>query len=173
MQTPIVPAYLARERSRAEFLTAESVPTVVVSAIDHPMNEMSSLFDATFRDLFPLLAEHGIHPVGPAFSLHHRMPTDTADLEVGVPVDHAPAAPLVTSTGTVLQPSTIPGGEIAVVSHVGSYDRLGDAWGAFMEAVAKSGRRPDVPFWEFYVTEPTPDADPETMRTDLCVLTRP
>ena len=38
--------------------------------------------------------------------------------------------------------------------HVGGYDNLGDSWCA-------------LAMWEVYVTEPIPDADPATLRTDL------
>ena len=36
-----------------------------------------------------------------------------------------------------------------------------------MAAVIADGREPAFPFWEVYVTEPTPDADPASLRTDL------
>ena len=36
-----------------------------------------------------------------------------------------------------------------------------------MASVVAAGRAPAFPFWEVYVTEPTPDVDPGSMRTDL------
>jgi hypothetical protein len=39
-----------------------------------------------------------------------------------------------------------------------------------MQAVTDSGNQPALPFWEIYVTEPSPEADPSTMRTDLVTL---
>lgn len=70
----------------------------------------------------------------------------------------------------MLENSVLPGGSIATMSHVGSYDRLGEAWGAFLEAVESSDRTAGLPFWEIYLTEPTPEADPESMRTELVMV---
>ena len=67
----------------------------------------------------------------------------------------------------MLTASELPAGTIARTTYVGGYDGLGAAWGAFLGEIGASGRAPDVPFWEVYVTEPSPDADPATMRTDL------
>lgn len=36
-----------------------------------------------------------------------------------------------------------------------------------MQQVAADGRQPALPFWEVYVTEPSPEMDPATLRTDL------
>lgn len=153
-------------RPEPTVLSVPEVPTAVVRATNHPMSEMTSLFDGTFSALFPSLAAAGIAPVGPAFSLHHRIPTDTSDLEIGVPIDRPLAAP-IEAGGVRIEPGVLPGGDVAAVSYLGGYDGLGEAWGAFMGAVAESGRPPAFPFWEVYVTEPTPDLDPATLRTDL------
>ena len=56
---------------------------------------------------------------------------------------------------------------VAAISHLGGYDGLGQAWDEFMAAVERSGASPRLPFWEVYVTEPSPETDPATMRTDL------
>lgn len=154
------------------FLEAPEIPTVVNVAHDYPMAEMASLFDTTFSALFPAMGSHGLHPAGAPFSLHHRMPTDTCDLEVGIPVDRALDGPVTTPAGITLTPSVLPAGRIAVVSYLGAYDGLGPAWGDFMGAVVAAGEQPDLPFWEIYVTEPTPDTDPATLRTDLVTRLR-
>lgn len=153
--------------TEVEFVDVEELPTVVQKVTDHPMEDMASVFDSTFTELIPLLQVEGIQPVGAAFSLHHRMPTDTATFEVGFPVDKPLDQAVTTDSGIVLEPSTLPAGKIARISHVGPYDDLGQAWGAFMEAVAAAGKQPELPFWEIYVTEPAPDMDPSTLRTDL------
>lgn len=149
-----------------EFVEAQAVPTVVVRATDYPLEQMPALFDSTFGAVFPALAQRGIAPAGIPFSLHHRIPDATADLEVGVPVAARLGEP-ITVGDVVLTPSELPAGEIARSSYVGTYEGLGEAWGAFMGAVAATGRAPAFPFWEVYVTEPSPQADPTTMRTDL------
>ena len=64
-----------------EYVEVSAVPTVVVRARDYPMDQMPALFDSTFSAMFPALAQRGIAPAGPPFSLHHRIPDATADLE--------------------------------------------------------------------------------------------
>lgn len=148
---------------------ADAVPTVVVKRTDYPLSEMASLFDSTFSALVPALAERGITPTGAAFSLHTRMPSATADLEVGLPVS-APLGAPVTVGEITLEDSELPAGTVAHTSHVGGYDGLGEAWGSFMQEIAASGRAPAFPFWEVYTTEPRPDMDPATLQTDLYSL---
>lgn len=153
-----------------EIVEVEEQPTVVRKVVDHPMSDMASVFDSTFSNLFPALASQGISPTGPALSIHHRMPTDTATFDVGMPVDKGLSEPVATEAGFTLESSSLAAGRIARISHIGSYDGLGDAWGAFMEAVVAAGEKPAFPFWEVYVTEPSPDMDPATLRTDLVTL---
>lgn len=157
---------IAAPRLETAVATVETVPTAVVRATDYPMAEMSTLFDQAFQALFPALAAAGISPVGPPFSLHHRMPTDTSDLEVGIPIDRPLDAP-IEAGGVRIEPSSLPAGDVATRSYLGGYEGLGEAWGAFMTSVVEAGRAPAFPFWEVYVTEPTPDIDPATLRTDL------
>lgn len=146
--------------------TAE-IPTGVVRFADWSMERMEEAFDATFSRLPDALAAQGLAPAGPAFSLHHRMPEDTADFEVGLPLSAPLGAAIETPGGLRIEASRLPGGRVAAVSAIGGYDRLSEAWGALMEAVAAAGDRPELPFWEVYVSEPTPEADPATLRTDL------
>lgn len=151
-------------------LEVTEVLTVVSTFTDWSITRMAEAFDSTFTALFPVLEDQGIQPMGPAFSLHRRMPSDTVDMEVGIPVDRALTAAVTSESGVTLRPSRLPAGRVAIVSHLGSYDGLGEAWGTFMHAVAETGHEPALPFWEIYVTEPSPEADPASMRTDLAVL---
>lgn len=151
-------------RAALEFVELNAVPTVVVRVRDYPMARMADLFDATFGALFPALAGQGIAPVGPPFSLHTRMPTDTCDMEVGVPVNSPLPSPVTVGDATFIN-AELPAGPAATVSHLGSYDGLSDAWGQFMAALVDAGRQPAFPFWEVYVSEPS--ADQASQRTDL------
>jgi len=167
---PDAPYFLGGPYRELTVLDAPEVPTVVNVAKDYPMDRMAEIFDSTFTALFPALGEQGIQPVGPAFALHTRMPTDTVDFEVGIPVDRPLPRATSSGDGLTLSPSRLPAGRIAIISHLGSYDGLGEAWGRFMQAVEDSGNQPALPFWEIYVSEPSPEADPSTMRTDLVTL---
>lgn len=172
--TTLPPPYDADEPIPAGAIaTAPLVHTAVVSRTDFPMHEMPSLMDGTFSHLVPALEEVGIAPIGPAFSLHRRMPVDTADLEVGFPVDGHLTQTLALPSGFEVRASVLPAGRVAAASHVGGYDGLAEAWGAFTAQLGEAGEQMAFPFWEFYVTAPTPDIDPATLRTDLFTLLAP
>ena len=90
-----------------EFVEAQAVPTVVVRATDYPLEQMPALFDSTFGALFPALAQRGIAPAGIPFSLHHRIPDATADVEVGIPLAE-PLGASITVGDVVLTASELP-----------------------------------------------------------------
>ncbi|MFC7402560.1 GyrI-like domain-containing protein [Citricoccus sp. GCM10030269] len=163
--------FLADPYREVTFLEAPEVPTVVNTVADHPMSEMAEVFDSTFTALFPSLGTQGIQPVGPAFSLHTRMPAETVDMEVGVPVDRPLTEAISTDSGVTLRPSKLPSGRIAIMSYFGPYDGIGAGWERLMQSIADAGHQPGLPLWEIYTTEPSPDIDPATLRTDLVVLT--
>lgn len=144
-----------------------SVHTAVVARTDMPMYTMATLMDGAFAHLAELLTTAGSPPAGGALALHHRMPVDTADVEVGFPVAEPLAEPILKESGHRVTASTLPSGRVAAVSHLGGYDGLADAWGAFIEQIGEAGEQMAFPFWEIYVTEPSPGAYPASLRTDL------
>lgn len=152
---------------------APEVPTAVVFQRDFPMYQMSSLMDGTFTHLASALEDAGIRPIGPAFALHHRAPVSTADVEVGFPIDAPLPEPITLPSGFEVIASSLPAGRVAWVSHLGGYGALAESWGAFTEGIGESEEQMKYPFWEFYVTPPTPDVKPSSLRTDLFSLLEP
>ena len=172
--SPMPAPYDAAEPAASCRITeAPEIMTAVVVQHDFPMYDMPALMDGTFSHLAEALAAQGIRPIGPAFSLHHRAPVATADLEVGFPVDAPLTEPLELPSGYEVIGSSIPGGRIAWTSHIGAYGGLAEKWGAFTEQVGESDEQMTYPFWECYVTEPHPDMNPATLRTDLFSLLEP
>lgn len=160
------PSWFAPPHEQVTYLTTQQIPTVVRKAEEVLPDDLPGIFDESFTALVPALQEQGIQIAGPAFSLHHRMPGATMTFELGFPV----AAPLdgeLEAGGITFYPSSMPATQVATISHLGGYDGLSGAWGALMQQVGADGRQPALPFWEVYVTEPSPDMDPSTLRTDL------
>lgn len=152
---------------------APEVPTAVVSRTEFPMHEMASLMDGTFSHLAAALEEAGIGVIGPAFALHHRAPVSTADLEVGFPIDAPLTGALTLPSGFEVTGSVLPAGRVGWTSHIGGYGGLAEKWGAFTEGIGESEEQMTFPFWEFYVTPPSPGMNPATLRTDLFTLLEP
>lgn len=150
-----------------EVLDLLAEPTVVVRSPEQRMDEIAHLMDGAFSRLPAALEAAGLTISGAAFALYHSMPGETIDLEVGFTVVEAATGPLDLGGGFTAVPSELPAGRAARISHVGGFDGLGAAWEAMAGAVIGRGETPAIPFWEIYVTEPSPDMDPATLRTDL------
>lgn len=155
---------------------SRAVPTAVVRAVDVPMSDLSTLFDAAFTALPAELAMAGTGPAGAALALYSRFSDDWSrcDLEVGFPL-HEPLSGTITvevgDGGTIdIEPSELPAGRVASALHVGPYDELGPAWQRLTDALIAAGHTPAMPCWEVYLTQPSPDADPVDMRTGLNTL---
>lgn len=134
--------------------------TAVVHAVV-PMAAIASFFDRSFAELASVLGEQGIDPAGPAFARYAGPPGESADVEVGFPVEV-----VVTAQGAV-RPSSLPAGRCARLVHAGGYDRLWSSWAQLGAWIAAQGLSPGSALWEIYVTEPKPDMDPAELRTEL------
>ena len=65
------------------------------------------------------------------------------------------------------QPGSLPGGRVARVVHEGGYDELAGAWDRLGAWMSEHGLSFRMPFWEVYLTEPSPEMDPADLRTEL------
>lgn len=142
-----------------EIITAEPQHAAVVRSTVR-MDRIRDFYDASF----PATAQSAARQqVGLRGAVGHYLstPTDSVDLEVGFITDAA-----IAPDGDVV-PAVLPGGEMVRATHVGSYDGLGSSWGDLFGWVSDHGRQVGESMWEVYVTEPTPDVDPDTMRTEL------
>lgn len=128
------------------------------------LDAMAAFYDRAFSAVAEAVARQGRHVVGPAYGLTFSAPTDTVDVAAGFPVD----APV--QADDVVQPLTTPGGRAARYVHRGAYDGLGDAYGEIFAWIGQQGLHPGPLTWEVYVTEPTPEADPADMVTELTVV---
>lgn len=146
-----------------EIVHVDRAPTAVVRE-QVRMDALPGFYDQAYRAVAAALAEQQVEPRS-AIGLYLSPPTETVDLEAGFVVDSA-----VEPDGEVVA-SSLPGGDVARLTHVGSYDELPQTWGRVMVWVGEQGRAPAGPMWEVYVTEPNPQTDPSTLRTDLfCLL---
>lgn len=133
--------------------------------------DLPALFDAGFGALGSAIASGALSPVGPAVAIYHGDPSQTFDLEIGFPLGQ-PLPEALTVGETELAGSRVLAGPAAALSYWGAYDGLSTAWEKLMSAVHAAGATIRAnSLVEIYVTEPTPDADPATLRTDVIALT--
>lgn len=161
---PFTPAEPVTEPT---IIDAPEWQTIVARTDDASMSRIRELMDSGFAAVGHALSQEGLRPAGAAFARYSSDPShEPFVLELGYPLAEALDEP-VHIDDTVVIPSSLPAGRVATVSHVGAYERLGESWSALHTWVEQQGHARESAFWEVYVTEPTPDADPESMRTDL------
>ncbi|MFC0581777.1 GyrI-like domain-containing protein [Micrococcoides hystricis] len=153
-----------------KIITLTEVPTAVVRGDAIMADQLTDFYDHAFSSVFAALTSLGIQPTGPAFGLYTAMEqgeVPTFGLEVGVPVS-APLAESIHLPGhDPVHGSILPGGRVATTSHRGNYAGLSHAWTEFLNEAQTQGLVPADPMWEVYVTEPSPEADPNSMVTEL------
>jgi uncharacterized protein YdhG (YjbR/CyaY superfamily)/effector-binding domain-containing protein len=126
-----------------------------------PRAEIGRALDAGLRELSDALRSQGIPPTGPWFTHHLRRPSDTFDLEIGLPVG-APVAP----AGRV-QPGEARATRVARTVYRGPYEGLGAAWGELLAWIEAGGHAQAEDLWERPLSGPESGADPGTWRTQL------
>lgn len=148
-------------RSSVEVFDIPAVTTVCVKANGWQMSRLEELFDTGFSSLAT-----AVQPAGPAYALFTRQPSDTVDVEIGFPTSTALIAPIPAQKVT-LEPGEIPAGKVASLSHIGAFDKLPQAYEKLLAHLQQQGMTPKLPFFEVYVTEPSPEMDPADLRTDI------
>lgn len=142
-----------------EIVTTAPQPTAVVRATV-AMDQIRDFYDTAFGAVIDATTEQGVGVLA-AFGHYLSAPTDTVELEVGFTTDRP-----ITAVGEVAA-GELPGGEVARATYLGGYDGLGAAWQELFDWVTGQGRTVGESMWEVYVTEPSPELDPATLRTDL------
>ncbi|MGW0174575.1 GyrI-like domain-containing protein [Rhodococcus sp. NPDC003322] len=163
--------FSAQPHADVTWLDLDETHLAVVRYDGVTIADLPSLFDAGFGALGSAIGTGAVAPIGPAVAIYHGDPSQVFDLEIGFPI----AQPLPASTtvnGALVVGSGLPAGPAAALTHLGPYDLLATAWEKLMSAVQAAGATiREGRLVEVYVTEPTPDADPKAMRTDVIALT--
>ncbi|HVZ28981.1 MAG TPA: GyrI-like domain-containing protein, partial [Asticcacaulis sp.] len=128
-----------------------------------PSSEIRKHMGEGLTELRKVLADQGITPAGAWFTHHFKVPDETFDFEICLPVDKD-----VASQGRV-QPGEIRSTRVVRTTCHGNYDRLGAGWGEFMGWVKEQNLNTAGDFWEIYAVNPDDSADPADWRTQLNV----
>ena len=147
--------------------TIEKLDAITVVALRH--TGPYHLIGPKFTELMGWVNRHNV-PMGLGVAIYYDNPDEVAaqdlrsDACMMAPADYV----LPEADGLDIRIERIASGEYATVTHVGSYEGIGDCWARFMgQAMPKTGRDfGDAPPFEIYRNNcmVTPEKD---LRTDL------
>lgn len=139
-------------------------PTAIVSA-DLDLDELETWLGQAFGQVAEHLDAAGIAPAGPPFARYHRIAGRRFHVEAGFPV----ARSLTSSNG--VEGSRLPGGDVAITTHIGPYDDLAATYDALGRWIASRNATPAGDPWEIYFNGP--EDPPSEWRTDVYQPYRP
>jgi DNA-binding transcriptional MerR regulator/predicted transcriptional regulator YdeE len=107
--------------------------------------------------------ERGMEFTGAPVTVYHDPEFDPAsiDVEIVVPVAES-GSPVPTPAGRLLREREVPGGEVAVIIHVGPYETISESYQALAAWVEEHGFRIAGPPHEIYLTGPDEPGPPVT-----------
>ena len=131
---------------------------VVVATLDAA--EIPAFLGGAFGEVAGVLGLEHLGPAGPPFARYHRLAHGRFAVEAGFPClsDMEP-------TGRV-QPAVLPGGYVAVTTHVGPYDEMEPGYTALAAWVSTHGGELAGDPWEVYLSDPA-EGDPSATVTDV------
>jgi effector-binding domain-containing protein len=136
---------------------------VAITRVEVAQDAMPQAIGEAIAEVAARMAEAGVELAGPPFARYLRFEPARISAEIGFPVMRP--APHV---GRVY-PGQLPGGRIASIVHVGSYEALAETYGHLEGWLAEAGTRGTGPMWEVYWTDPESEPDPAAWRTEILV----
>lgn len=124
-----------------------------------PMAEVATFYDRAYALVTEVLTDEGIGITGPAVGIYYGTSGETADIAAGFPCDN-PVTPAQGVTSDML-----PAGRAAQILHTGPYDQLPQSYDRMLNWLSVHALVPGPLVWETYLTEPSPEADPNEMLT--------
>lgn len=129
-------------------------------------DEIPTFLGKAFADTAHVVAEQGLHLLGPPYARYRLTQDGVLDVEAGFPVSGP-----VWASGRVAA-DTLAGGHVATTLHVGAYDDVAAAYEALEDSVTGHGCEPTGAAWEVYLDRPDVAA-PRTRVYQPCRRVRP
>lgn len=112
-------------------------------------------------EVFRYIRQNDMWPSGPPFTRYHGFDETEVDIEGGMPVKIA-----LPAQGRILA-GELPGGRFVTTIHVGPYEKLPEAHDALHVWMREQKVEPAGAQWEYYITDPGKEPDPNKRQTEL------
>lgn len=148
--------------SEFQVIDMDDIPIYAVKS-ESGIQELSVKMGESFGALMAHIQSTGESKSGQPLTIYHEYSEqdDKVTMECGIPME-------VTSVGK--EPviiSKVPGGKMLMVKFYGNYDNLGVAHGKFAEYMSSNGLVAAGSPWEWYITDPGLEPNPEKWETDI------
>jgi effector-binding domain-containing protein len=137
-----------------EIVELESRQAAVVDAAG-AMAELPSLLAEAFEATMHQISTSGGQVAGPPFARYLTL-GERVEAEVGFPYIGS-----LVATDRVRQ-ANLPGGRAVLMTHVGSYEEIGEAWNRVDGWIREQGYERSSAPWESYLTGPDDPGQPVT-----------
>jgi len=132
-------------------------------------SDLAGLFDEHLPNIAHRLGDMGVQPAGPPYARYHEYGPENVDVEIGIPVaSPVPnVPPLADAAPGEMGSSELPGGQVAITVHGGSYDGLAATYEHLHDWIHGQGHEEGPAPWESYVNDPS-EVDQADLRTEVC-----
>ncbi len=134
---------------------------VAVMEATLPVAAIGPWLAEAFGGVATAIAAQGVTLVGPPFARYRQDGVGRFTVEAGFPVGTT-----ISGAGTV-RPAELPGGSVAVTTHLGPYEAMEPIYAAVFAWIGDHGGTPSGAPWEVYLSDPETQPDPQTWQTRI------
>ncbi|MDB5032833.1 MAG: AraC family transcriptional regulator [Chlorobi bacterium] len=140
-----------------EIKTIDGQKTLCIRQTVKP-DEIGPTLDRIFPEIWQYASSQNLQITGPPYARTYSITDTSVDLEGGMPVTDPGAG-----NGRIV-PAELPGGKAVSAIHMGSYDKLCNAYEAATAWIAERKLEKSGAPWETYLNDPreTPEAEWKT-----------
>jgi effector-binding domain-containing protein len=140
---------------------ARNAQVTAVARATLTVAELPPWLGKAYAAVAELLTAQRAGPAGPPFARFHMLGGGRLEVEAGFPATRP-----IEGNGDV-QPSELPGGQVAVTMHIGPYEQMEPGYAALASWVGEHGGKLAGDAWEVYFSDPSTEPDPATWRTEI------
>lgn len=135
-----------------EIVRQSKTPTICIRKTV-PMDQMPNFFGDSYGRIFHEVEASHLTVTGAPYGRYRGMPSDTYDVEAGVPI-----AETTTSHDDIVA-GYLPEVEAVEFVHVGPYDTLVQSYESIAAWMSERDIIPGAEMWELYLTDPEEEPD--------------